>query len=137
MLALGTGNTLKIKFFSGSGTSARVQYQKFFESMLSTDKLLLDKFVGGLNLNIGTVVFSSRIKASIRPFSVYLQTKTSASGMTVLVDHSGQICTVYIYGGSVFVRTYRILGRNWDKSLKRFPPCYSHSPLLTDFTPPL
>jgi hypothetical protein len=24
----------------------------------------------------------------------------------------------------------RILGRNWDKSLKRFPPCYSQSPLL-------
>jgi hypothetical protein len=29
----------------------------------------------------------------------------------------------------------RILGRNWDKSLKRIPPCYSQSPLLTDFTP--
>ncbi len=31
----------------------------------------------------------------------------------------------------------RILGRNWDKSLKSFPPSYSQSPLLTDFTPPL
>ena len=30
----------------------------------------------------------------------------------------------------------QILGRNWDKSLKSFPPCYSQSPLLTDFTPP-
>jgi len=30
----------------------------------------------------------------------------------------------------------RILGRNWDKSLKSFPPCYSQSPLLKDFTPP-
>jgi hypothetical protein len=32
-----------------------------------------------------------------------------------------------------------ILGRNWDKSLKSFPPCYSQSPLLTAFTshPPL
>jgi hypothetical protein len=28
------------------------------------------------------------------------------------------------------------LGRKWDKSLKSFPPCYSQSPLLTDFTPP-
>ena len=28
----------------------------------------------------------------------------------------------------------RILGRNWDKSLKSFLPCYSQSPLLT---PPL
>jgi hypothetical protein len=27
----------------------------------------------------------------------------------------------------------RIHGRNWDKS---FPPCYSQSLLLTDFTPP-
>ncbi len=27
----------------------------------------------------------------------------------------------------------RILGRNWDKSLTSFPPCYSQSP---DFTPP-
>ncbi len=24
----------------------------------------------------------------------------------------------------------RILGHNWDKSLKSFPPCYSQSPLL-------
>jgi hypothetical protein len=29
----------------------------------------------------------------------------------------------------------RIIGRNWDKSLKSFPPCYSQSPLLMDFTP--
>jgi hypothetical protein len=29
-----------------------------------------------------------------------------------------------------------ILGRNWDKSLKIFPPCYSQSPLLKDFIPP-
>jgi hypothetical protein len=32
--------------------------------------------------------------------------------------------------------TGRILGRNWDKNLKSFPPFYSQSPLLTDFTPP-
>ncbi len=25
----------------------------------------------------------------------------------------------------------RILGRNWNKSLKSFPPCYSQSPILT------
>ncbi len=30
----------------------------------------------------------------------------------------------------------RILGRNWDKSLKVFPACYSQSPLLTGFTQP-
>ncbi len=30
----------------------------------------------------------------------------------------------------------RILERNWDKSLKSFPSCYSQSPLLTDFTSP-
>ncbi len=30
----------------------------------------------------------------------------------------------------------RILGRNWDKTLKSFSPCYSHSLLLTDFTHP-
>ncbi len=30
----------------------------------------------------------------------------------------------------------RILGRKWDKSLQSFPPCYSQSPLLMDFTPP-
>ncbi len=29
----------------------------------------------------------------------------------------------------------RILGRNWVKSLESFPPCYSQSPPLTDFTP--
>ncbi len=32
------------------------------------------------------------------------------------------ICTVFNGG--------RILGRNWDKSLQSFPPCYSQSPLL-------
>jgi hypothetical protein len=31
---------------------------------------------------------------------------------------------------------WRLLGRNWDKSLESFPPCDSQSPLLTDFTPP-
>ncbi len=30
----------------------------------------------------------------------------------------------------------RILERNHNKSLKNFSPCYSQSPLLTDFTPP-
>ncbi len=36
-------------------------------------------------------------------------------------------CTVTFWG--------RIFGRNWDKSLRTFPRCYSLSPLLTDFTP--
>ncbi len=31
---------------------------------------------------------------------------------------------------------WRLLGRNWEKSLESFPPCESQSPLLTDFTPP-
>ncbi len=30
----------------------------------------------------------------------------------------------------------RILGRNWDKSLRCFASCYSQPPLLMDFTPP-
>jgi len=30
----------------------------------------------------------------------------------------------------------RILGRNWEKSLKSFPPCYSQSPLLAPLLPP-
>ncbi len=30
----------------------------------------------------------------------------------------------------------RILGSNLDKSLKSFPPCYSQSPILKDFTTP-
>jgi hypothetical protein len=29
----------------------------------------------------------------------------------------------------------RILGRNWDKSLKSFPPCYSQLPLLRILPP--
>ncbi len=29
----------------------------------------------------------------------------------------------------------RILGCNWDKSLTSFPPCFSQSPLLTNFAP--
>ncbi len=47
--------------------------------------------------------------------------------------------TIHIY--MYFLHIYlfsrgRILGRNWDKSLKSFPLCYSQPPLLTDFTPP-
>ncbi len=34
----------------------------------------------------------------------------------------------YEFGG-------RILGRNWDKSIKSCPSCYSQSPLLKHFTP--
>ncbi len=43
--------------------------------------------------------------------------------------------------GKVYHKMYsfrnrgRILGRNWDKSLKTFHPCYSQPPLLIDFTP--
>jgi hypothetical protein len=38
----------------------------------------------------------------------------------------------------VCIKVYRgrILGRNGDKSLKNFPPCYSLSSLLIDSTPP-
>jgi hypothetical protein len=37
----------------------------------------------------------------------------------------------------VMVNWGRILGRNWDKSLKSFPSYYSPQlTLLTDFTPP-
>jgi hypothetical protein len=38
--------------------------------------------------------------------------------------------------GPRFETRGRNLGRNWDKSLKSFPPCYSQSPLLTDSPPP-
>ncbi len=38
-----------------------------------------------------------------------------------------------------FWRSYvpwgQILGRNWKKSFKSYPPCYSQSPLLMNFTP--
>jgi hypothetical protein len=44
--------------------------------------------------------------------------------------------------GSTALTRGRILGHNWDKSLKSFPPCYSQSPLLIvpnicDFPDPL
>ncbi len=44
----------------------------------------------------------------------------------------------YITCLKIFLNVYwgRILERNWDKSLKSFPPCYSQSPLRTDFIPP-
>jgi hypothetical protein len=47
------------------------------------------------------------------------------------------ITRTQFYKSQCTVRRGRILGRNWDKSLKSFLPCYSHSPLLTDFTTPL
>jgi hypothetical protein len=46
-------------------------------------------------------------------------------------------CSVAIlHQANIFLFRGRILGRNWDKSLQSVPPCYSQSPLITDFTPP-
>jgi hypothetical protein len=45
-------------------------------------------------------------------------------------------CILVDYGGNTYENWGRILGRNWEKSLNSFPPCYSQSSLLTDFTPP-
>jgi hypothetical protein len=47
--------------------------------------------------------------------------------MRILLSDYGLIN--YDWGG--------ILGGNPDRSLKSFPPCYSQTPLLTDFTPQL
>jgi hypothetical protein len=47
----------------------------------------------------------------------------------------GEICVVM--DGLYSLYTGPIHGRNWDQSIKSFPLCYSQSPLLTDFTPPL
>ncbi len=45
-------------------------------------------------------------------------------------QYSWKNCILYtVYWG-------RILGGNWDKSPKSFPPYYSQSPLPMDFTPP-
>jgi hypothetical protein len=40
----------------------------------------------------------------------------------------------YVYASHV--SRGRILGRNWDKILKSFPPCYSQPPLLLIIPPP-
>jgi hypothetical protein len=41
-----------------------------------------------------------------------------------------------LVGGGLRPHRGRILERYWDKSLNSFPPCYSQSPLQTDFTSP-
>ncbi len=41
---------------------------------------------------------------------------------------------LYSYYKYIFHCRGRIFGRNWEKIHKRFPPCYSQSPLLTEFT---
>jgi hypothetical protein len=62
-----------------------------------------------------------------------------------LTQDAQQLSTVHRHAGSVLYTGStmcseqfrgRILGRNWDKSLKSFPPCYSQSSLLMDFAPP-
>jgi hypothetical protein len=44
------------------------------------------------------------------------------------------IPTVYTY--FTYACRGRILGRNWEKNLKTFAPCYSQSPQPAEFTPP-
>jgi hypothetical protein len=51
-------------------------------------------------------------------------------------SHIGKCHPIYVLKPYQNISRGRILGRNWDKSLKSFPPCNSQSPLLTDFTPP-
>jgi hypothetical protein len=55
-------------------------------------------------------------------------------------SHEGRICrpsdSTILMNAGIEPRD-RILGRNWDKSLKSFPPCSSQSPLQTDSPAPL
>jgi hypothetical protein len=47
------------------------------------------------------------------------------------------ICTIVVRKLHIYNKSRgRILGRNWDKSLKSFLPCFSQSPLIADSTPP-
>ncbi len=45
------------------------------------------------------------------------------------------ICTLTRFCSRKKEQRPNSLGLNWDKSLKSFPPCWSQSPRLTDFTP--
>ncbi len=71
---------------------------------------------------------------TVRPSKIFIsihcpfQRKKSLSATVISLMHSWHSYFT-LYRG-------RILGRNWDKSLKSLPPCYSQSPLLTNFTPP-
>ncbi len=50
---------------------------------------------------------------------------------------SAIFCSIFLCTTGISCQSWgRILGRNWYENLKSFPPCYSQSPLLTDFTPP-
>jgi hypothetical protein len=70
----------------------------------------------------------------------YINEKILVAFRFLVLDVSGKrkVCSLlrFLCYSRDKVLSGRILGRNWDKSLKSFPPCYSKSPLMMDFTPP-
>ncbi len=75
--------------------------------------------------NITTLDFA-KVTANVNIGTVYVQ-DSSLQWVAVGLWWSSSLKFFPLYRG-------RILGRNWDKSLQSFPPCYSQLPLLTDLS---
>ncbi len=80
-------------------------------------------------LNISPVLTCSYIRPT-RFISVWFYVKSSTAMAWYRVYKRDIIPR---YSDRYQQKCGRILGRNRDKSLKSFPPCYSQSPLLTGF----
>jgi hypothetical protein len=71
--------------------------------------------------------------------TVYVYSSSSVRAYFCIMPEKRKDRTISVkilYNSACFFPRGRIHGRIGDKSLKSFPPCYSQSPLLMDFTPP-
>ncbi len=73
-------------------------------------------------------------KETLKTF-VWILSNNSASGRLKMGIGRGAVTQVCWGKNEVRGGAGRILGRNWDKSLKRFPPCYLHTVSLTPTSP--
>ncbi len=81
---------------------------------------------------IRPLLSTAQLYLSITPSTEYTRLRASEFINTIARIHNTDVETERT--GRSYSSRGRIPGRNWDKSLKNFPSCYSQSTLLTDFT---
>ncbi len=79
---------------------------------------------------------SFRLIISCLLFFLQQQSKARKTKPLVVDEHKTSVCFVSHFQYVHVLYRVGILGRNWNKNLQTFAPCYSQSLPPADFTPP-
>ncbi len=142
-VGLVTGLASKSKYFLKNHST------RFFSNLSSLSEFFLALFVIYVHLKLISVLWHfTMVVLFVSLFVVNVAISFSAHLNDHLIIRELRTCQTLVIvtrmireclSGLVILRYMsrsRIHGHNWDKGLKSFPPWYSQSPLLTDFTPP-